>query len=492
MFNIGGQAALIVLSFFLIPVLVGGLGKEGYGLYGMMGIWTSYLLLLSFGSANTTLKFMSEQLARGDDRAVAGTVRLSLTAHIGGVALGALAVFAMRHRLADWTTNVPAELKGEAVWLLACVALGAVFASCVQFSIAIFQGFQRFGLSSAASALQNGSVLAGAAALAAAGAGVQGAGLWFAATQVSIGTLCLGVALGLLGRERLKDVARPAPRDLKERFLGFTVSSFLGQAAWAFTFQWDKVLIASLLPLDALTYYLIPSFLLQKFWFVPSSVSQTAFPLLSALSAGTDTSALRKVYRQCSQLVLWLVLPGFVLLFFLCPQFLTLWMGADFAARGAWPMRILIIGYLCHFMALMPTAAAMSTGRPAWVLIGQSLQAAISFGGWLFLIPRWGISGAAAGFLLGQAAVSLPFSWLVSRDLIGLPFGQYVLGVLARPFAAALVLSAVLSFLRWHAWSWLGLASVCAGAVLLYYGIGYRLLGGEDRDTLRRLVGKGA
>lgn len=489
-YNVGGQVALMLLSFFLIPMLVGSLGKEGYALYGMMGIWTSYLLLLSFGSANSTLKFVSEQLARGDEKELAGTVRLSLLAHVGGVGLGALMVFALRLRLADWATNVPPHLREDAVFLLACVALGAVFASCVQFSIAIFQGFQRFGLSSLAGALQNGLVLAGAAMLAAAGAGVKGAGLWFAATQVSIGTLFLGVALGVLGSGRLARLVEPVPAAVAKRFSNYTVFSFLGQVAWSFTFQWDKVLIASFCPLNELTYYLIPSFLLQKFWFVPSSVSQTAFPLLSALSTGSDTSAFKKVYRQCSQLILWLVLPGFVLLFFLCPQFLTLWMGSDFSLRGVWPMRLLIGGYLFHFMALMPTAAVMGTGRPKWVLVGQSLQAAVSFCLWLVLIPNYGIAGAAAGFLAGQALVSLPFAWLVSRDVVGLSVDELTHGVALRPFAAAAALSAFLWLFRGQSWNWPGLIAVCAASTFLYYGIGYRLLGSEDRDTLRRLLGR--
>jgi len=40
-----------------------------------------------------------------------------------------------------------------------------------------------------------------------------------------------------------------------------------------------------MLPLSQLTYYLIPSAILQKFWLIPANITTTAFPMLTSSTA---------------------------------------------------------------------------------------------------------------------------------------------------------------------------------------------------------------
>ncbi len=61
---------VIVVSFVFIPALVHFLGQEQFGLYKLVGALIGYLTIFDFGMANTTTRYYSQYMARGDKRAM--------------------------------------------------------------------------------------------------------------------------------------------------------------------------------------------------------------------------------------------------------------------------------------------------------------------------------------------------------------------------------------------------------------------------------------
>ncbi|PIR17959.1 MAG: hypothetical protein COV48_08045, partial [Elusimicrobia bacterium CG11_big_fil_rev_8_21_14_0_20_64_6] len=256
---------------------------------------------------------------------------------------------------------------------------------------------------------------------------------------------------------------------------------------WSATFQWDKAIISYFFPLTQLTYYLIPAFLLRRFGVLANTVMTTAFPLMSELAGLGEQEALKGAYRQCSQLALWMIVPGFALLFILAPQFLTLWLGAGFSIQVVLPLRLLLTAHFFHELGTMPMTASYGLGRPNSALALQTLQAALSVGSWFVLIPRLGITGAALGLLAAQALTAPFYALWVSRSLFSMGPLEYLKGILLRPLAAGAVFILFLWPLRDHAWAWTPLLALAAASTLLYYAAGFLLLDGEDRRSLRRL-----
>lgn len=487
LWNMAGQTCLLALSFFLIPYLVRGLGKEGYALYGLMGLVAGYLALLQFGASNTTIKFIAEYLGKGDDRGLRTTLQLSLALHGGVVLVGAALVFLWRHGLVLDILKVSPGMRETGSFVIGCTAVAAIFFSLMQCGNAILQGVQRFSLVNAANVLQSAGVLGGAAVLLYLGYGLPAVALLYIAVHVALAAAALAIGISLLpGGMRAYLGGRPDPESAR-RFFDYAVPIFFVQLTWAVTFQWDKFLIGYFFPLAHLTHYLIPAFLMQKFWILPSSVMASAFPLISELSGRGERDSVRKLYRQVGQLILWLVVPGFSILFVVAPHFLTLWLGADFSDEGVWPLRFLLAGYLFHLLAAMPVTAAFGIGKPRHVLVWYSLQAVLCTCSWFLLIPRFGITGAALGFMLTQALTSLPFAWFVSWDFFRMGLPEYVGAVIWRPLAAGAVFAIFLWPLREYAWHWWSLISLVAVSTLLYYAVGYCLLGREERETLAYL-----
>jgi O-antigen/teichoic acid export membrane protein len=484
--NAAGQAGLAALTFWLIPFIIGRLGPEGYALYSLMGIVSGYLMLLTFGAGPATVKYASEHVGASRMGDLGTLLGASACLHAFFTLLGAAAVIALRHRLAGQFFLVRAESLGPAAWVLACAGAAAVFLALAQYGQSVLQGLQRYDLATVFSLLQSALLLGSTALLLRLGLGLRAIGWLFVAA-------CAAQCAAVLAAVRRASPSAPlwafwrGERGRLGDFWVYAASSFVGQLAWSAAFQWDKLFIGALLPLSQLTYYVVPSAILQKFWMIPSTITTAAFPMLSELHGTGDPAALKRFYRKCSQLILWMAVPGFVMLMVLAPQFLTLWLGGEFSRYGTWPLRLLAMGYFIYFMGIMPGMAAGGLGRVRYV-VGSNL----ALGGcclllWRILIPRLGIDGAAWGFLLSMALVDLPFLACVNRDFFKMSAGEYLREVCLRPFAAGAVLFAVmwLARLRLYTWGSFLLAGFFCAAV--YFAAGWALLDEDSRGTLRHV-----
>ena len=99
-------AVSIVSGLVTTPILVGGLGKAGFGVWAVIGSLTAYLALLDFGIGPAVVRFAAEQRGRRslEETSALASVGLVVYAVIGVLTLllGALAAWlpvglALRH-----------------------------------------------------------------------------------------------------------------------------------------------------------------------------------------------------------------------------------------------------------------------------------------------------------------------------------------------------------------------------------------------------------
>ena len=474
--NLLGQGLLFAASFALVPFVVKKLGEADYALYSLLGVLSGYISLLTLGAGTTTTKTVSEAAGRCDEAALRSALRRGAAMHGIPTLLGAVVLVVFRRQLAQMMA--PAASENLSSLVVACAGMGGVFFSLNQFSTAVFYGLQRFDLLNMSQLAQGSGFLLITAALAAAGHGLREACFAFPLFQAA---LC-AVQLPMCLREALRRTGGKAgvipPLGA---FVRFGLGAFFAQLAWSFTFQLDKVLVVRNLPLEKATYYIIPSFILQKFWMVSCAITMTAFPSISEHAGRGDKAALHRLYSSASRLVLMSILPAFVLLVCLGPQLLTLWMGSDFSLHGTWTLRLLTGGYFFYLLVLMPSTAAYGVGSPRYVVAWGAAQAALTGGAWAYAIPRWGALGAAGGFLFGQAVTGIPFALVVSQRFFDMRPAAYFREVLARPLFAAAVLFCALWPLRSAAWGWPGFIGLSGLSAAGYYLLAYKTLPPEDK-----------
>jgi len=117
------------------------------------------------------------------------------------------------------------------------------------------------------------------------------------------------------------------------------------------------------------------------------------------------------------------------------------------------------------------------------------VEALVSFGALIYVIPRYGILGAAwvvAISMILNRGLFLP--WLVSREL-GFSFGYYLFAIYARPALSAIPVAVLAVWLRTALLpgnTWLQLIAVSAIIAAVYFGLAILFCLPHDHRVLLR------
>ncbi len=480
--SVFGQLALMFISFFLTPRLIHALGVEAYGLYILFQAAIGYISLFCLGAGSAGLRFVAEKAATGG-RGLRQAVQYCLSLHLAGSLVGALALAWLAPWCARELFHVQAGLLAPAVFVLRCAAVAAVFYSLNQCFSSILAGLQRFDWQNAALFTLNGLLLIGATALALKGFGINGVARWYVLWNVCALAVPLVAAWRLL-RPRWHG----AGGELSFRkFLAFGLSLWSGQFAWLVTYQFDRLFIARVENLSALTLYSVPANLLQRLQFFPSVVSTVMLPMFSEIAA-SDDETVRRVYLRGMRFLLFVLLPALALLFCLMPQFLGLWLGGDFSSVSVWPARLLVMAQAVVLLNYVPNAVVSGRGQPLHQSAVSWAQAVISLVAWTLLIGRYRLLGVALGSLLAQALPTGFYLAATHRGLLRLSWSRFVNESLVRPFLCAALLLAVVFPFHQLATSWPRLFGLAAAGLAVYAACGWLAMDPGDKDLFVRLV----
>lgn len=482
-----GQGSLVVLAFFATPYLVRGLGTEAYGLYIFLHAATTYLTILTFNAASVCIKYTAEFKSAGAAGALRRTWNLSLMYHIAGVALGS-AVLALG---APWIVHdfltVPADLQVDAVRVFRFAALGTGFFALTQFYMGLLQGHQRFKAQAGVMWAQSGGMTLGAVLLVYTGHGVLDLARWYAALNVGLGVAGLGLSFFMR-----PDAGAPHPEDGRptaREFALYCASMTLAQFAGVVATQFDKAFVGARLPIQEVTYYAVPAGILQRLSLIPAVIMAVLVPILAEIRGGEAEEDLRRVYVKAVRVLLWVMMPPLILFFTFMPQFLTLWLGYDFAMRSTWVGRCLVVAQGLALLAFIANSASLARGAPRYLAIGNWVKAVVSVSGWFLLVERWGILGVAASLVAAETVSALVYLIPVHRNLLAMPAGRYLKEGLLPPVLSATALLIVVFPVHAMASSWLSLIALGLLGTAAYYGATWFLLIPDDRRLVKRMVG---
>lgn len=482
--SLAGQAATIVVNFISLPILLRGFGAEAYGVYLLMYTVAGYLAVFQLGAGIAVLKYVSEAQAAGEDGALMDAVRYAFWIHLVGVGSAAAVLWFAAGPLTR-LFEIPSYFQQHAFWLLRAAALGGLFAAGAQWATSVFWGLQKLAWPSALAVLQSILMPLGLVAILALGRGLGAAAVWYVVVQAS-GFLFLWLALRPLLAEHRGGKGRLAFKPFARYGLTFVP----GVLANLVSTQVDKVVVAGKLSMSELTYYAVPSGVLDRLQTPSAMISTALMPVLSEVGRAEGKDHLARVYVRSVRALFALLAPALGLLFVLMPQLLGLWINPAFGKHAEVAARLLVAEQAFAIVFLGPKAAAGGLDGGHYNSVAMWAQALISLGLWLVLIPRWGIAGAAAGALVSQAVATLYFLDATHRHLVHLPWGRFlreILGPLVVP-TGALVLIAWL-FRGW-AWTWPGFLAVNAAAGLSYLALAYRALPEEDTRGVLRWFGR--
>ncbi|HEY1689373.1 MAG TPA: oligosaccharide flippase family protein [Solirubrobacteraceae bacterium] len=434
----------IVMAVGVTPLLVRGLGKEAYGVWGLAMSAVLYFGLLNVGFGRATVKFVAASHARNDERELRRVVATSAFS----LMLPGLFILAISPGLAflfPVLFHVPHSLLVPAMVLVVLSCVDLAFAISSDTFGATLMGLQRYDFLNLTLA---STALAQAAA-------------WTVIVLLGGGLIALGVAtvtfsfMGQFARYVL--VRREVGADVLRRrnFSRRLVRKLLGMSGWIALSEVSDTVIAEL---DALVVGLVAGVPQAAVYLVgqklaglgagfTSPVAALFYPHAAALAAKEDHDALRATVYAGTRISLAIAIPLLLVLAMLAKPALHIWVGPGYEQAA------LVVIFLSanQVIATVPRAAVYvlrGMGEVRMPALFTSLEAALNLPLSVVLGLTIGFQGVALGTLIAGAIVSLGLLLPYACRRAGISTASMLLAVLRTNLPATVVSLAVGLLLR--------------------------------------------
>jgi O-antigen/teichoic acid export membrane protein len=270
---------------------------------------------------------------------------------------------------------------------------------------------------------------------------------------------------------------RSVKTSVLRQMASFGIHSFLiGMSAQAQN-QTPQLVIGHFLPAAFVGFYNVAIRLIQYIVEFIGRIGVVTNTNAAQFAARNETGLISQLAIYTNRYALSFFLPIGIFLYTHGSPFFAKWVGQRVASHSAPLLPVLLLGYLlgavgqsCSGMLLMGIGKHQRYAR------GQVAETVLGFLLMWFVVPRYGILGAA--FVISTLMIlnrGLYTSWLVSR-VTGQPFLRYLHGVYARPAAVAVPVAGLALWLRstvLPGQSWAQLVFLAGILGITYYALAF-------------------
>jgi O-antigen/teichoic acid export membrane protein len=409
--SFGGLALPLAVAIAAIPITARELGAVRFGLLGLAWALIEYLSFVDLALGRTSVRFVARARAL-ESRDIRQIVTVAASAQgIAGL-IAALAFAAAASPLANEVFNIPGAVADEATGMFRAVAANIAVVVLTGALRGTLEGAQRFDLSNALKVPS-----ATAAILIPAAGSVSGmslpAMLWlvFAFRLVVLGFAFAAVPRAIPGFRWELPREWHLLRDMFSYSAWLAVSGVINPVLVAF----DRLALATVLGAAAVGYYTAPYEVATRLLAVAVSAFAVLFPAITSDFARSEVWRTRRVLESVLR-QMWLVLAApMILLFVFAPEILGLWLGPEYASRGATPFRVLLVGVAANALAHVPFVFLYASGRPDLPAKNHIAELALHIPLTLLLINRYGVTGAATAWTVRVVLDTGLLSWMATR-----------------------------------------------------------------------------
>lgn len=404
------RAVSIAVGLLLVPLLLGALGKETYGLWAAVTSLVAWAALFDLGIGNGLVNAVSEAHGRDDRTWASACVKTAFVA-LGAIAAALLIAFGAAFPFVPWDAvfGTGGRFDPALVGRTAAAAL-AVFAAGLPLSVVYqtYAGYQRAYVPNLFNAAGSLATLGAALLAIRAGAGLP-------ALILAIGGAPLLASLAnliFLRRDMpwLQGGLARRSRDALRRLLRTSVPLFLFQVGGLLVNQSQALLLAHTSGLATVADY---SIVLKIYTFAVTGIAiatASFVPTFREAHERGDRAWVRSAFRHMLAIRLGLAAVVGLLLLAVGDRLLVLWLGRTdvefgLAYRAAVAGGIVAVTWVSAFVDLMTVLDRI------WVLVALVLLNGASVVlGTIGLAPRLGPLGAWIAFVLLTGCV---LTWLV-------------------------------------------------------------------------------
>ncbi len=473
----------MLISFVATPLIVSSLGHEDYGIYALVLGFISYSF--NFGIGRAITKYIAEYRAEGQPELATKLISATLTLNlIIGIA-GAAIIVVSSGWLVDEVFLIEAPFRVSTIYAFYISAMIIFMTMMNQVGSSILQGIHRFDVYSKLFNANSIAIIVGNVILAVSGFSL----LWLLCWNLF--SLSISTILGIIVAKRL------APEfKLRLEFSREAILKTMGFSMWIVGYQvlanalllFERGWIIRKLGPESLTFYVVPMTIGVYIHSSIASLMLVLFPLASE-HAG-DKVKLLSLYQKATKITCLLVFFIVISLVIQSRQFLTLWMGPEFASQAADLLVLHSITFGIAAILIIAWQMADGLGYPGYNFLIFGFCIVIAITGMVILVADYGNTGVAISRLAGFGTIGL--SIFVSEKLF---FGKIQVGFWAKMLSALIPAAICGALTEWLVvsnldLSWLILIASTGVGGLVYCGVLYVMgfIAEEDKELLRRLA----
>lgn len=455
----------MLFSILITPVIVLKLGVKDYGVYIFVGTITGLLSLLDLGVSYAVIKFLAEYQAKGEESKIKKLISSanSLFLLIG---LAGLAITILISLAGNWL--FVERLAGQQFYLILFLLAGAgFFVSSINNLYALIpEALQRYDISSKLSiAYQTISsltililVLVGYKLIAIFWAQLI-LTLIFFFTRRYYALKILPLAKYNLGwdAQEIKNCYR------------FGLATVINNTASISLASLDRLIIPIFIGPSQLTYYSLPGNVAARIPGVTDNLSGIIFPISASINSVGDEEKIKRFYIRSVRLVTVIASAISLSVIFLAYPIMRYWISPEVADKSA---GVLIILTLTNFtIALLSPINAFffGLGKLKFSTTLNLVMAIINASLLLWLLPNYGITGAAWAYLLSVSPIFYMIYFIEQKYLHLTNRGRYYRKMIWQIGSTAIIFFFIAKFIISSLIiNFLTLAILGPGAVLTY------------------------
>jgi len=486
------KAIQLLLGLIAVPVLIQGVGEEGFGIITFAAVVIGYFNIFDLGISQGVTKYVSQFLAAGDNKKVSEVINTSFGLFIIiGLIICSIVLIGLQFDALNYL-NLEENNYEAGIQIFTVAAFMAIFMWPRLVLEGAFRGIQDFTTLN----LTIGFGRIFSMALAIVLTKYFQLSLLYIFIAFNFDKIVLLFLQYFLLRRKLPFWRFKWSEVNKSTFnLIFAFSGWvmLSQVALLLEYQTDQLIIVSFIGVSAVTTYVVVFYLFNLIQQISGLACSAIMPVVSEVQAGGNRLLIEKFIYNGSRYHNLLFAPIVIVIFYLSEPFFRLWMGGSYL-EYIWLVKLTILFQLIWqsnaFLGSVCYGLGMSKKLGIIALLVGLANVMLS----IVLTYYLGLPGVILGtIIVGSLSVAVEYIWLFPDLEINIK--KYLISVFIKaqlPFLIVLVLIyPAEQYFNWIG-SWSQLIVVGALFTGVIYYIGYLFsMNKEEKSTVNQAVIKG-
>lgn len=486
LWNLGGSAVPMVVALVTVPLLIGALGVEGFGIVTLVGSVIGYFGVLDINLSAGAIKYLAEHHATNDHKRFSETFWFGIMFYGFLGLIGATAIFFSAELLVARFFEVSKTMHDATVLSFQIAAAGFALSQAQNYLLVLPQALQRYDRSAQSEAFFGIFVNLASVAAALAGTGVVGV----IVARVVVSAVNVLYLIWLIRGFGLSLSPCWPRKDVRAALTSFSAYAYLSRIASTLHQHADKLIVGAIAGPVALTFYTVPVTLAGRILGLTYRLSSVIYPRASALAGAGRIHELRPVYLGVMRYVTYINLAALGIIVLAGDEFLRHWVGEKFVQQGYPVLILMTVALLADSLTNIPSLVNDALGHPRitgrFALANGICGVAAVYLGTTFA----GIVGAAAGHLLSSVLLGVAFLVFVHGRTVPVSLAESLRDGFGRSLGVGMLIIAVLVPVKWFiADGLLGTAAIVSAALLALAVAGlYFIVGVDERAAMMALA----